>query len=74
MARDFGDLFAAALEKMAGGGRGADRLELGRTTCACRIARRPMPPLAAVRDHVVREWENERRARATTPTRDARRI
>jgi hypothetical protein len=44
---------------------GADRLEL-RGALRARLDRTPAvaPQLTAVRDQVVREWENERRQRA----------
>ena len=44
---------------------GADRLEL-RGALRARLGSHAgcAPQLAAVRDHVVREWENERRQRA----------
>jgi PPIC-type PPIASE domain len=66
VARDFGASFAAALEKLPVGewmgpidsSFGAHYVRvLDRTPAAA-------PPLAAVRDHLVREWENERRQRA----------
>jgi len=66
VARDFGAAFAAALEKVPVGewvgpidsSFGAHHVRvLDRTPAAA-------PQLAAVRDHVVREWENERRQRA----------
>jgi hypothetical protein len=66
VARDFGASFAAALEKVPLGewvgpidsSFGAHYVRISDRTPA--IA----PQLAAVRDHVVREWENERRQRA----------
>jgi len=66
VARDFGASFAAALEKVPVGewvgpidsSFGAHYVRVLDRTPA--IA----PQLAAVRDHVVREWENERRQRA----------
>ncbi len=66
VARDFGAPFAAALEKLPvgewvgpiGSSFGAHYVRVSDRTPT--IA----PQLAAVRDHVVREWENERRQRA----------
>jgi hypothetical protein len=66
VARDFGASFAAALEKVPVGewvgpidsSFGAHYVRVSDRTPAV------APPLAAVRDHVVREWENERRQRA----------
>jgi parvulin-like peptidyl-prolyl isomerase len=66
VARDFGASFAAALEKVPVGewvgpidsSFGAHYVRLSERTPAV------APQLAAVRDHVVREWENERRQRA----------
>jgi parvulin-like peptidyl-prolyl isomerase len=66
VARDFGASFAAALEKVPVGewvgpidsSFGAHYVRLSERTPAV------APELAAVRDHVVREWENERRQRA----------
>jgi hypothetical protein len=66
VARDFGADFAAALEKLPVGqwagpidsSFGAHYVHVSDRTPA--IA----PQLAAVRDHVVREWEHERRQRA----------
>ena len=66
MARDFGDPFAAALEQLPVGewagpidsSFGAHYVPVSDRTAAA------APQLAAVRDHVVREWENERRQRA----------
>ena len=70
VARDFGASFAAALEKVPVG-EGADRLELGRTTCASRIARprwrRNSPPCAT--RSCANGRTNAASARATTPTR-----
>ena len=66
VARDFGAAFAAALEKVPVGewvgpidsSFGAHYVRVSdRTPSAA-------PQLAAVRDRVVREWENERRQRA----------
>ena len=64
--RDFGASFAAALEKVAVGdwvgpidsSFGAHYVRVSDRTPAV------APQLAAVRDQVVREWENERRQRA----------
>jgi hypothetical protein len=66
VARDFGASFAAALEKVPVGewvgpidsSLGAHYVRVSDRTPAA------APQLAAVRDHVVREWENERRQRA----------
>ena len=66
VARDFGGSFAAALEKVPVGewvgpidsSFGAHYVRVSDRTPAV------APQLAAVRDHVVREWENERRQRA----------
>jgi PPIC-type PPIASE domain len=66
VARDFGESFAAALEKVPVGewtgpidsSFGAHYVRVSDRTPAL------APQLAAVRDHVVREWENERRQRA----------
>jgi len=66
VARDFGASFAAALEKLPVGewvgpidsSFGAHYVRVSDRTPAA------TPQLAAVRDHVVREWENERRQRA----------
>ena len=66
VARDFGDAFAAALEKLPLGewvgpvhsSFGAHYVRVSDRTPAAAAE------LAAVRDHVVREWENERRVRA----------
>ena len=66
VARDFGASFAAALESVPVGewvgpidsSFGAHYVRVSDRTPAV------APPLAAVRDHVVREWENERRQRA----------
>ena len=68
VARDFGDAFAAALEKVPVGewvgpidsSFGAHYVRVSDRTPAV------TPQLAAVRDHVVREWENQRRERART--------
>ena len=66
VARDFGSSFAAALEKVPVGewvgpidsSFGAHYVRVSDRTPAA------APQLAAVRDRVVREWENERRQRA----------
>ena len=66
VARDFGASFVAALEKVPLGewegpidsSFGAHYVRVSARTPAA------APRLAAVRDHVVREWENERRQRA----------
>src|SRR5215204_2398199 len=66
VARDFGAPFAAALESVPVGEWvgpidsrvGAHYVRVSSRTPAA------APQLAAVRDHVVREWENERRQRA----------
>jgi hypothetical protein len=66
VARDFGASFAAALEKVRVGewvgpiasSFGAHYVRVTDRTPAV------APQLAAVRDHVVREWENDRRQRA----------
>jgi hypothetical protein len=66
VARDFGGSFAAALERVPVGewvgpidsSFGAHYVRVSDRTPAA------APQLAAVRDHVVREWENERRQRA----------
>ncbi len=66
VARDFGASFAAALEKVPVGewvgpidsSFGAHYVRVSDRTPAV------APQLADVRDHVVREWENERRQRA----------
>ena len=66
VARDFGPSFAAALEQVPVGewvgpidsSFGAHYVRVSDRTPAV------APPLAAVRDHVVREWENDRRQRA----------
>ena len=67
VARDFGVAFAAALETVPVGewvgpidsSFGAHYVRVSDRTPAV------VPQLAAVRDHVVREWENERRQRAS---------
>jgi len=66
VARDFGASFAAALERVPVGewvgpvdsSFGAHYVRVSDRTPAA------LAQLAAVRDHVVREWENERRQRA----------
>jgi len=66
VARDFGATFAAALETLPvgewagpiGSSFGAHYVRVSDRTPAV------APQLAAVRDQVVREWENERRQRA----------
>ena len=66
VARDFGAAFAAALENVPVG-EWAGPIDSSFGTHYVRVSeRRPAvaPELAAVRDHVVREWENERRQRA----------
>jgi hypothetical protein len=68
VARDFGDAFAAALEK-APVGEWAGPIDSSFGAHYVRVSDRTpavAPQLAAVRDHVVREWENERRQRART--------
>ena len=68
VARDFGDAFAAALVKApVGEWWGPIHSSFG--THYVRVSERTPavnPPLGAVRDQVVREWENERRLRART--------
>jgi PPIC-type PPIASE domain len=66
VARDFGASFAAALEK-APVGEWVGPIGSSFGTHYVRVSDRApavAPQLAAVRDHVVREWENERRQRA----------
>ena len=66
VARDFGAPFAAALEKVPVG-EWVGPIESSFGAHSVRVSDRTpavVPPLAAVRDHVVREWENERRQRA----------
>jgi parvulin-like peptidyl-prolyl isomerase len=66
VARDFGASFAAALEKLPVG-EWVGPIESSFGVHYVRVSDRTpavMPQLAAVRDHVVREWENERRQRA----------
>jgi len=68
VARDFGDSFAAALEKEPLG-EWAGPIDSSFGTHYVRVSDRTpavAPQLAAVRDQVVREWENERRQRART--------
>ena len=68
VARDFGDSFAAALEKVPIG-EWAGPIDSSFGAHCVRVADRTppvAPQLGAVRDHVVREWENERRQRART--------
>ena len=68
VARDFGAAFAAALEKVPIG-EWAGPIDSSFGAHYVRVSDRTpaaMPQLAAVRDHVVREWENERRLRART--------
>ena len=68
VARDFGDAFAAALEKVPVG-EWVGPIDSSFGTHYVRVSDRTpavAPQLAAVRDHVVREWENERRQRART--------
>jgi hypothetical protein len=66
VARDFGASFAAALEKLPVG-EWVGPIESSFGAHYVRVSDRTpavAPQLAAVRDHVVREWENERRQRA----------
>jgi PPIC-type PPIASE domain len=66
VARDFGASFAAALETVPVG-EWAGPIDSSFGAHYVRVSDRTpaaAPPLAAVRDHVVREWENERRQRA----------
>jgi hypothetical protein len=68
VARDFGPSFAAALERVPiGEWVGPIHSSFG-AHYVCVSDRTPAvaTELAAVRDHVVREWENERRLRART--------
>jgi hypothetical protein len=66
VARDFGPSFAGAVEKApVGEWVGPIRSSFG--AHYVRVSDRApavAPPLAAVRDHVVREWESDRRRRA----------
>jgi hypothetical protein len=66
VARDFGAAFAATLEN-APIGDWAGPIDSGFGAHYVRVSDRTpavVPPLAAVRDQVVREWEHERRQRA----------
>ena len=66
VSRDFGASFAAALENVTVG-EWAGPIDSSFGAHYVRVSGRTpavAPPLAAVRDHVVREWENERRQRA----------
>jgi parvulin-like peptidyl-prolyl isomerase len=66
VARDFGASFAAALEKVPVG-EWTGPIDSSFGVHYVRVSKRTpavTPELAAVRDHVVREWENERRQRA----------
>jgi parvulin-like peptidyl-prolyl isomerase len=66
VARDFGAEFAAALEK-APLGDWAGPIDSSFGAHYVRVSERTpavAPELAAVRDQVVREWENDRRQRA----------
>jgi len=66
VARDFGGSFAAALEK-APVGQWVGPIESSFGAHYVRVSDRTpavAPQLATVRDHVVREWENDRRQRA----------
>jgi PPIC-type PPIASE domain len=66
VARDFGSSFAAALEK-APVGEWVGPIDSSFGTHYVRVSDRTpavAPELAAIRDQVVREWENERRQRA----------
>ena len=66
VARDFGAAFAAALEKVPVG-EWAGPIDSSFGAHYVRVSERTpavAPQLTAVRDHVVREWENERRQRA----------
>ena len=68
VARDFGDSFAAALEKVPVG-EWAGPIDSSFGAHYVRVSDRTpavAPQLAVVRDQVVREWENERRRRART--------
>jgi hypothetical protein len=70
VARDFGSSFAAALEK-APVGEWVGPIESSFGTHYVRVSDRTpavAPELAAIRDQVVREWENERRQRARDDT------
>jgi hypothetical protein len=66
VARDFGASFAEALEKVPVG-EWVGPIDSSFGAHCVRVSERTpamVPQLAAVRDHVVREWENERRQRA----------
>src|SRR3954463_9442078 len=66
VARDFGASFAAALEK-APLGEWVGPIDSSFGAHYVRVSDRTpsaAPQLATVRDHVIREWENERRQRA----------
>src|SRR3982751_6890380 len=66
VARDFGPAFAAALEKVPVG-EWVGPIDSSFGAHYVRVSDRTpsvAPQLAAVRDHVVREWENDRRQRA----------
>ena len=66
VARDFGASFAAALEK-APVGEWVGPIDSSFGAHYVRVSDRTpavVPPLADVHDHVVREWENERRQHA----------
>jgi len=66
VARDFGAIFAAALEQ-APIGEWSGPVESSFGAHYVRVSRRTpaaVPPLSAVRDQVIREWENDRRQRA----------
>jgi len=66
VARDFGESFAAALEKVPVG-EWAGPIDSSFGAHYVRVSHRTpavAPLLTAVRDQVVREWENERRQRA----------
>ena len=68
VARDFGESFATALEEVPVG-EWAGPIDSSFGAHYVRVADRTppvSPQLGAVRDHVVREWENERRRRART--------
>ena len=68
VARDFGDAFAAALVN-APVGEWVGPIDSSFGTHYVRVSERTpavTPPLDAMRDQVVREWENERRLRART--------
>jgi parvulin-like peptidyl-prolyl isomerase len=66
VARDFGAAFATALEQAAVG-EWAGPIDSSLGAHYVRVSERTpaaTPPLGAVRDQVVREWENDRRQRA----------